>query len=125
MPLPTETASVGLLLSADFMWISRITGTAQALGLKVKAARTLEKLEELAREQAPACVILDLEATPMPGDVIARLRAACSHAPRFVAYGSHVDVASLRAAREAGCDPVLPRSKLAEDLPALLKEWLS
>ena len=44
--------------------------------------------------------------------------------PRMVAYGSHVDAAVLRAAREAGCDPVLPRSKFVEELPRALPEWM-
>jgi hypothetical protein len=41
-----------------------------------------------------------------------------------MAYGSHVDTATLRAARAAGCDPVLPRSKFVEDLPICLPAWL-
>jgi hypothetical protein len=42
-----------------------------------------------------------------------------------VAYGSHVDTATLRAAREAGCDVVLPRSKFVEELPTALPTWLA
>jgi hypothetical protein len=45
--------------------------------------------------------------------------------PRVVAYGSHVDTATLRAAREAGCDPVLPRSKFVEELPSALPHWFT
>ena len=44
--------------------------------------------------------------------------------PRVVAYGSHVETETLRKAREAGCDPVLPRSKFVEELPAKLREWI-
>jgi hypothetical protein len=43
--------------------------------------------------------------------------------PRVVAYGSHVDTATLKAARASGCDPVLPRSKFVEDLPRELPRW--
>ena len=32
--------------------------------------------------------------------------------------------AGLRAAREAGCDLVLPRSKFVEELPRALPGWL-
>jgi hypothetical protein len=42
----------------------------------------------------------------------------------LAAYGSHVDVATLHAARDAGCDPGLPRSAMAQELPNLLREWL-
>ena len=44
---------------------------------------------------------------------------------RITAYGSHVDAPSLRAARAAGCRPVLPRSKFVEDLPRDLAAWLT
>src|SRR5947209_18545290 len=96
---------LGLLLSDDLIFTSRITGTARSLGLAIKAARSVEALEELARQQEPSGVLVDLG---NPGlvvpDLIARLRAACLRMPRVVAYGSHVDAAGLRAARAAGCD---------------------
>jgi hypothetical protein len=107
------------------MWISRITGTGQALGLAIKSVHTLEQLEQQARELQPRCVILDLDlAGSSPAEAVQRVGTVCCQPPRFTAFGSHVEVAALRAAREAGCDPVLPRSKMAEMLPGLLKEWL-
>jgi CheY-like chemotaxis protein len=116
---------IGLLLADDLMWISRITSTAQALGFKVLAARTVERLEELTRQHRPVCVILDLGVGGVQaGEIVPRIRATVSGPLRIAAYGSHVDVATLQAARAAGCDPVLPRSKMAEELPELLKQWL-
>ena len=116
----------GLLLSDDLMFASRITGVGRDLGLTVTPARTVEALETRARQESPHCVIVDLA---FPGlslaDLIGRLRAACPTMPRLVAYGSHVDAAGLRAAREAGCDVVLPRSAFVEQLPAQLPQWLS
>jgi CheY-like chemotaxis protein len=116
----------GLLLSDDLMFTSRITGVGRDLGLSVAPARTVEALEARARQEPPRCVIVDLA---LPGlnlpDLIGRLRAACPTMPRLVAYGSHVDAAGLRAAREAGCDVVLPRSAFVEQLPAQLPQWLS
>ena len=79
-------------------------------------ARSADRLLELAKERRPACVIVDLS---NPGLVLSELMAglgALSPVPRAVAYGSHVDVETLKAAREAGCDPVLPRSKFVEEL---------
>ena len=117
--------ATGYLLSDDLMFNSRITGTARDLGLVVKAARSTEVLEELARRQPPSCVLVDLA---NPGleitGLIGRLRELCARMPRVVAYGSHVDTATLRAAREAGCDVVLPRSKFVEELPRALPGWL-
>ena len=118
--------ALGLLLSDDLIFISRITGTARSLGLTVRPARTVEALEAQARQENPTCVLVDLG---FPGldvpDLIGRLRAACPAAPRVVGYGSHVDAAGLKAARAAGCDLVLPRSAFVEQLPTALPEWLA
>jgi CheY-like chemotaxis protein len=126
MPAQAEPApAIGLLLCDDLMFTSRITGTAQALGLAIRPARSVEAFKDLAGQQTPACVLADLA---YPGLVIAELvrwlRAACEPMPRVVAYGSHVDTATLRAAREAGCDLVLPRSKFVEVLPVELAAWM-
>jgi CheY-like chemotaxis protein len=43
--------------------------------------------------------------------------------PFVVGYGSHVDTATLQAAREAGFDLVLPRSKFVDALATSLAEW--
>ena len=58
-------------------------------------------------------------------ELVRRLHETCTPPPRVVAYGSHVDTAGLRAAREAGCDPVLPRSKFVEDLATALPTWMA
>ena len=115
----------GLLLSDDLIFTSRITGTARDLGLVVRQARSPEELLELARVQAPGGVLIDL-ANPgldLPG-LLRRLAEVCSPMPRVMAYGSHVEAETLRAARAAGCDPVLPRSKFVEDLSRELPRWL-
>ncbi len=117
-------AALGLLLSDDLIFTSRVTGTARDLGLLVKPARSAEGIVALARQQLPHCVIVDL-ANPglvLP-ELLLRLAEVCQPMPRVVAYGSHVDTATLRVAREAGCDPVWPRSKFVEDLQAALPGW--
>ena len=121
--MTAPTPAPGYLLCSDLMWISRITGTARDLGLKVLAARTLEQLEKLVGQQVPACIFLDLDTLPAE-QVVARLQELGCTATRFVAFGSHVDIPALRAAQAAGCDPVLPRSKMAELLPTQLSAWL-
>lgn len=114
-----------LLLCDDLMFTSRIAGEARALGLTVKPVRSLDQLFDLARTESPSCVLLDLA---FPGldltELFRRLSEACPTLPRVVAYGSHVDTARLQAARAAGCDPVLPRSKFVTELPQALPQWL-
>ncbi len=115
----------GLLLSDDLLFRSRITGVAEALGLSVATARTTDELLRAAEEHPPSGVLLDLH---IPGldiaDVVARLKRL-TPPPRVIAYGSHVEAATLRQAREAGCDRVLPRSQFVDELPNALAQWLA
>jgi CheY-like chemotaxis protein len=115
---------LGLLLSDDLIFTSRVTATARDLGLVVKPARSAEGILQLAQNQLPRCIIVDL-ANPglVLSDLLAQLAQTCQAMPRVVAYGSHVDTATLRSAREAGCDPVWPRSKFVEELAAALPGW--
>ena len=115
----------GLLLSDDMIFSSRITGTAQALGLKLNAVKSAKNLMAQAKERTPTCVIVDLSHPDLRvPESIGELQEVCSPMPRLVAYGSHVDAAALRAAREAGCNIVLPRSAFVEQLSGSLSQWL-
>jgi DNA-binding NarL/FixJ family response regulator len=118
--------TVVLLLSDDLIDSSRIVGAGRDHGVTIRWARHLDGLVALARQEAPRLVLVDLA---NPGlsveNLIEGLRGACSEMPRVVAYGPHVDAAGLRAARQAGCDLVLPRSAFVEQLPTQLPEWLA
>jgi DNA-binding NarL/FixJ family response regulator len=115
----------GLLLSDDLIFTSRVVGTARDLGFAFRSAKSADALLVLAQQQPPSCVIVDLS---NPGlniaDFVAELRRL-TPAPRIVAYGSHVDTATLKAARVAGCDLVMPRSQFVEELPRSLAAWLN
>jgi CheY-like chemotaxis protein len=117
--------ALGLLLCDDLIFTSRITGTARDLGVTVKAAPSVNRLQSLVRAEPAAGIIVDLA---NPGlaieELLDWLRDNIRPMPPVVAYGSHVDTSTLRRAREAGCHPVLPRSKFVEDLPTKLLEWL-
>ena len=116
---------LGLLLCDDLIFISRVAGTAKALGLTVQSARTASALIESARRSPPACVIIDLHNPGLDlAELLRQLQQTCPVMPRVVAYGSHVEAATLHAARVAGCDPVWPRSKFVEELAAALPAWL-
>jgi CheY-like chemotaxis protein len=114
-----------ILLSDDLMFTSSITGTARDLGLSVLPVRSVPALLDLARRQPPTCVIVDLANAGLDLPALIGGLSELPRRPRVVAYGSHVDTASLQAARAAGCDVVLPRSKFVEELPAALPHWLA
>jgi DNA-binding NarL/FixJ family response regulator len=116
----------GLVLSDDLIFVSRIAATAQASGLAIRQARTPAELIALAAKDPPGGVILDLQnpGIDLPA-LLLKLKAACPLMPRVTAYGSHVEAELLRAAREAGCDLVLPRSKFVKELDGKIAAWLS
>lgn len=118
--------ALGLHLCDDMMFASRVSGEARAHGLAVKSVRTAEQLVERAGRETPACALIDLGLAGLNvPDLLRRLGEVCHPMPRVVAYGSHVDAEALRAARAAGCDPVLPRSQFVEELPIALPNWFS
>jgi CheY-like chemotaxis protein len=119
-----EPSAVGLLLSDDLIFTSRILGVARERGVTLRVARRAEELIDLARQAPPAAVILDLAAPGLDvAGLMGRLRQVCDPPPRVVAYGPHVQAELLKEARAAGCDPVLPRSKFVEVLPDALAGW--
>jgi CheY-like chemotaxis protein len=125
MTTDAETPT-GLLLSDDLLFASRIAGTARGLKLTIHQATSVNRLTALVQSHRPRLVILDL-ANPtldLP-TLIAELESTAGTRPRLVAYGSHVDGATLRKAKEAGCEVVLARSQFIEELPQALPAWMA
>jgi CheY-like chemotaxis protein len=114
---------VGLLLCDDLIFTSRITGAAKAAGLNVRAVKTSAELLRLARQATPRCVIADLNTPGLTIDEFAQELLALASKPMLVGYGSHVDAATLKAARDVGFDVVWPRSKFVEELATVLPAW--
>ena len=115
----------GLMLCDDLIFYSRVAATARAVGLVVKQARTPAALLTHAAADPPGGVIIDLQNDGLVvPELLAGLRAACPAMPTVVAFGSHVQAEALRAARQAGCDRVLPRSKFVQELETELAKWL-
>ncbi len=109
-----------LLVSRDLFFTSKVTGTAQALGTRVDVVADAESgVLKLAGGEY-RCVFIDLADEEL--DVAAFLaRIKRDPRPPVIAFGSHVATARLQAARDAGCDEVMPRSWFSSSLPELLK----
>ena len=119
------TAAPGLMLCDDLIFFSRVSGAARAAGLSVRMVRSASDLLGAARAAPPAGVIVDVHnpGLDLPA-LLAGLKEACPVMPRVTAYGSHVEAEVLRAARQAGCDKVMPRSLFVKELEAKVGEWL-
>ena len=69
-----------------------------------------------------ASPVVNIDLNRFSDDPLALVKAARQHAPaaRIIGYGSHVDAELLRAASQAGCATVLPRSIFVQRLPEIL-----
>ena len=115
----------GLLVSNDLMFTSKILGTAQALGYRfVKSAKADDAVAKIVKHQ-PRLVIVDLTSGAAADfDGMSSYRQALGSDRVLLAFGPHVEVDALDAARRAGCDVVMPRSKFSMTLPDLLQHHL-
>jgi CheY-like chemotaxis protein len=112
---------VCLILSDDLLDSSRIAGHARAAGQEVVTCRDSATLLK-ALDRQPALALIDLHNPELAIEtVVPTLRAA---GVKSIGFGSHVDVARLKAARAAGCDEVLPRSAFFEGLETRLTGWI-
>jgi CheY-like chemotaxis protein len=124
VPVPEGSGPTGLLLSRDLIFTSKVTGTARAMGQRVMVAGNSALASAMIEQWRPKVVFVDLAAGDLVSvpALIAYRQAAGAGVP-FVAFGSHVDTAALDAARAAGCDHVMPRSKFSTELPELIRRF--
>ena len=117
--------SVGLLLSRDLIFTSKITGTARVMGVQVLVAGNAALASSIIEQSKPKVVFVDLAAGELVSvpSLIAFKTLADPETP-FVAFGSHVDTAALDSARAAGCTSVMPRSRFTTELPQLIAHFL-
>lgn len=115
--------------AADLLWGTRIRSTADSLGIPARPVRTVEMLQARLTESPPLPirgVVVDLDGGDAAMAIIAHLRrpdaAAIEKTIRIVAWGPHVEVDKLRAAKESGADAVMARGAFARSLPRILRE---
>jgi hypothetical protein len=101
-----------LSIAGDLMLASRVDATLTAAGHEVTLANSIEDASldeaELVVADLNAADPEELGAVGLP----------------VLGYYSHVDVDTRRAAEAAGIDLVVPRSRMARELPALVDKLL-
>jgi hypothetical protein len=103
-----------LVLVRDLMFSSKISATAQAVGVPVKMLREPEKL---AAEQADR-LIVDLN---QPGALEAVARWKQETGGHAIGFVSHVDRETIDRAKSLGIDEILPRSQFVQRIGELLR----
>jgi len=103
-----------LALVTDLMFGSRISAEAKAAGAQVQILR---KPEQLAAAEGDL-LLADLN---LNGAVEAAARWQQKEGRRVIGFVSHVDSATIAAARDAGLQEIMPRSRFIQILPELLR----
>jgi CheY-like chemotaxis protein len=99
----------------DLFFQSRVASAARAAGREVRFAGSLAALEG----QPWTLALVDLDARVDVMEAIRVLRSSGSGP--VVAFGPHVDTDRRKAARAAGADRVLAKSKFVTVLPDLMQ----
>ena len=100
----------------DLLFLSRIVAAGKRAGVPV---RVLRDPAALTAQTAGRSVIADLDLPGAADAAAAWKRATGRPAAGFI---QHVHADALRAAKAAGIDPVVPRSRFDAVLPALLAD---
>lgn len=111
---------MAIVIVEDLLFRSKIEAAAGALGAAVITAASAEQAKAEAASAPGSAVIVDLNHAGLdPLQLIRDLRQADPLA-RLTGFCSHVQTGLAAQAKEAGCDSVLPRSALVQQLPELL-----
>lgn len=106
----------------DLFFASKIRGTAEQVGTRVEFVRSVDSAMAKARDEAPALIIADLNASCC--DVLELAGAlkgddALGGVP-LLGFFSHIQTELQQAAIAAGYDQVMPRSAFTKNLADIL-----
>lgn len=110
-------------LIKDLFFSVKVTNELRANGYLPVIARGSDRFVTLVAERHPALGILDVTAG-VDWDAVRRLieDAVTGDVP-LLAFGPHMDVAGLRAAKDAGVTRVVSNGQLHADLPGLVRRY--
>jgi hypothetical protein len=101
-------------VAPDLMFASRIEATLAAAGHDVDLAGSVAEARDL---EGTDLVVADLDREP--ADAVVGMGVP------VLGFYSHTDVETRRRAEAAGVDVVVPRSRMAREMPALVERLLA
>ena len=106
----------------DLLFRSKISETAQAVGVEAAFPRNPRKLLEELRASPPDLLVLDLNSSRFEPMELLRIVSSddALREVSTVGFLSHVQGDLALAARESGCDRVMARSAFVENLPRIV-----
>jgi PleD family two-component response regulator len=107
----------------DLFFTVKISDAAKRAGLLVEFIKTDKELLDKAKEDKPALIIFDLNFSAMqPLKIIPKIKGNAElKSISLIGYLSHLQGELKLKAQETGCDMVMARSALSQNLPLILK----
>ena len=116
----SQSARRVLAVVPDLFFAAKIGAVAKAAGVALTFASAAD-IQARCAEAPPDLVLLDLHAGPDVPDLVRALKAGdATRAVPLLGFHSHVDIATRKAALDAGIDRAMPRSAFVARLPAIL-----
>lgn len=110
-----------VLLEPDLFFSTRLVDVVRGQGARPVLVETSGALVEAVDRHFPVLTLVDLQTEGDWASAIQRIKMRPHSSPvPIYAFGSHVDVETLRRARQAGADHVWARSKMMESLVDLV-----
>ena len=108
----------------DLLFSSKIRATAKQVAIEIAFARTPDEIVRQARALKPSLIVFDIDSAKADTiNTVATLKADPElRAIPTTGFVSHVNTASILAARQVGMDEVMARSAFAANLPQILTE---
>jgi len=112
-------------LAADLMFATRLQDVITAQGGRPVITETPDAMVDAVDHYFPVLILVDLQT---PGDwqlaiTRCKMRPQSRQIPLY-AFGSHVEVATLQAARQAGADHAWARSKMMAEVATVVERCL-
>lgn len=116
------SGKIALALIGDLFFRAKIDAVAAAVGAEVEYASSLDACAARCAAVHPTIVLVDLSDPAFPArEALDAIRSAAPGA-HAIGFASHVDLKTLKAARDAGFALTLSRSEFTSRLPELLKD---
>ncbi len=109
-----------VIVTGDLATGSMLEHGCHGLGMETTLVRSPVDVGASCAANAADIILVDLDGGPLEARVVDTMREVLVPRGRIVAFGPHVQVEKLRAARLAGCDQVVTRGQVHRDLRGLL-----
>ena len=119
------TGPAVVVLADDLFFVTRLMDVIRQVGGRPVVVENADELVAAVDLHFPVLALLDLKT---PGDWETAIQR-CKLSPQnrqipLYAFGSHVDTETLRRARQAGADHAWARSKMMEELVAVVQRYV-